>query len=208
VVPLNATDFLVTDGSRRLIHMSWPQDNDDCEEKAGTDLPARIVAPPVVLASGGAFRVFVADADNRVTLLQGDMKGGFETVRTVTLDGKISAGPFVLGKGVGCILDQRQLVLLDAEKNKPVWRGAYEAEADIVGLPSVVGGLLVVADLEGRFVGLDPATGKPRGRGYKLKANVAPACAPVPFGSERLFAPLTDGTVLLLSLRRLEARAR
>jgi hypothetical protein len=208
VVPLSAGDFLVTDGSRGLAHLSWPKDNDDCQEKARTDLPARIVAPPVVWPTGGgAFRVFVADADNRVTLLQGEAKGGFETVRAVVLDGKITAGPFALGKEVGCILDQRRLVLLDAEKNKPLWRTAYEAEADIVGLPSLVGGLIVVADLEGRFVGLNPTTGKPRGKGYQLKANVAPACAPVPFGTGRLFAPLTDGTVLLLSLKRLETRA-
>jgi outer membrane protein assembly factor BamB len=209
VVPLDRTDFLVTDGSRGLIHLSWPEDNDECQEKARLELSARIVAPPVVLpGEAGAFRVFVADADHQVILLRGDRKGGLEVIRRLTLDGPISTGPFILGKGVGCVTAQRRLVLLDAETNQRVWPAPFEAEADIVGQPSLVGGLVVVADLEGRFVGLDPATGKPRGKGYQLKANVAPACAPVPLGAGRLFAPLTDGTVLLLSRRRLEGRAK
>jgi outer membrane protein assembly factor BamB len=215
VVPLSATDFLATDGSRGLIHLSWPEDNDDCREKARTELPARIVAPPLVVNAGAnEFRVFVADADNRVTMLtleqpQGERKGGFDPeVRRLQLDGPITAGPFPLGKGVGCVVAHRRLVLLDAEKNKPLWAGAYRAGADVVGRPAVVGGLVIVADLDGRFVGLDPATGKPRGKGYKLRANVAPACTPVAYGDDRLFAPLTDGTVLLLALRRLETPSK
>jgi hypothetical protein len=36
-----------------------------------------------------------------------------------------------------------------------------------------------------------------------LKASAAPAAAPVAFGERRLFAPLTDGTVLLLTLEQL-----
>jgi hypothetical protein len=54
-----------------------------------------------------------------------------------------------------------------------------------------------VADLRG--VGaLDAATGKPVDDGVAAPASTSPASAPVPFGPGRLFAPLTDGTVLLL----------
>ena len=52
--------------------------------------------------------------------------------------------------------------------------------------------------------GIDPKTGKPfREDGYKLRANVGPAASPVPFGPGHAFAPLTDGTVLLLDLKQL-----
>jgi hypothetical protein len=38
-----------------------------------------------------------------------------------------------------------------------------------------------------------------QGAGYTLRANVAPAAAPV-FFAGRLFTPLTDRTILLLSV--------
>jgi hypothetical protein len=83
-----------------------------------------------------------------------------------------------------------------------VWKYSTNGEG-IVGQPQMVGDVIVVADMSGRFVGLNPATGRPRGPGYTLKASVAPAAAPVAFGSDRAFAPLTDGTVMLLLLKRL-----
>jgi hypothetical protein len=72
-----------------------------------------------------------------------------------------------------------------------------------VGQPPLLDDVVVVADLSGRFIGLDRATGKPRGPGYTLKASAAPAADPVLFGSEAAFIPLTDGTVFLLTLRHL-----
>jgi hypothetical protein len=63
-----------------------------------------------------------------------------------------------------------------------------------------------VADADGRFVALDAATGKPVGKGYTLKGTVAPAATPAAFGKEKLFAPLTDGTVLLLGVEQLEGK--
>jgi hypothetical protein len=65
-----------------------------------------------------------------------------------------------------------------------------------------------MVDMEGRFVVLNPATGKERGKGYKLRANAAPATGPLPFGSNRIFTPLTDGTVLLLSTKRFQAATK
>ncbi len=49
-------------------------------------------------------------------------------------------------------------------------------------------------------MGLDAATGQARGPGYQLRVSVGPAAAPVGFGPGRAFAPLTDGTALLLPL--------
>jgi hypothetical protein len=80
----------------------------------------------------------------------------------------------------------------------------YKTPGDgIVGQPQVVEELLVVADQSGKFVGLDLLTGKPAGVGYQLRAKVAPAAAPVPYNTGWAFAPLTDRTVLLLSLAHL-----
>jgi hypothetical protein len=204
VVPLNQADFLVTDGSTGLIQMSWSKNDENCQKIAKVDLPARIVAPPVVFLAGkNDFRVFVADVENRLTLLEKDLAGdSFHTVRSLTLDGKITAGPFALGSTVACVVDGRRLIAVDSQKNKILWR--MKAGAEIVGRPALVNQLLIVVDMEGRFVGLDPATGKQRGKGYKLKANAAPASGPLPFGPDRVFAPLTDGTVLLLPTKRLK----
>jgi hypothetical protein len=94
---------------------------------------------------------------------------------------------------------------LDPAQEKPLWKYLSDGEG-IVGEPQLVDGILVVADESGKYVGIDPSTGKPVGEGYTLQANAAPAAAPVPFGPRRAFAPLTDGTVLLLSLDRLYAR--
>jgi outer membrane protein assembly factor BamB len=213
VVPLGAADFLVTDGSRGLVWMTWPPGG-NCKEKARLTLPARIVGPPLVFEGPGAdsFRVLVADADGRVSLLRGDRQRNelapADDRPGIRLGGKITAGPFPLGnKRVGCVVDHRRLVVLNAEDNKQVW--AFPAEgkkgrADLVGIPVAVGTTVVVADQGGRFVGLDLATGQARGAGHQLGPGVAPACAPVAFGKDRLFAPLSDGTVLLLSLNRLQ----
>src|SRR5205085_812323 len=98
------------------------------------------------------------------------------------------------------IVDRKRLVWLDPAKDKPAWE--YTAESDsIVGQPQLVGkNLLVIAEQSGRYVGIDPATGQQQGKGYTLKASVAPAATPVAFGPDRVFAPLTDGTVMLLSM--------
>jgi hypothetical protein len=75
--------------------------------------------------------------------------------------------------------------------------------ANIVGVPLLVEGMLVAADVSGGFLALRPTDGQPIGAGYTLKANVAPDAAPVPFGPGRLLVPLNDGTLLLLPLAKL-----
>jgi outer membrane protein assembly factor BamB len=200
VVPLEGDDFLVTDGSKGLKQMTWPA-KDFWKEVRATQLPARIIAAPVILrASTEApdWHIVVADAENAITLLRG--KDLNVERRWQDLKGKITTGPFVRGGGIGCVIDNRRLVWLDPDKGK-VWE--HTATGDLVGEPQLVGGSLVLADMSGKFVGLDPATGKALSAGYTLKANVAPAAAPVAFGARRLFAPLTDGTVLWLSLGQL-----
>ena len=76
------------------------------------------------------------------------------------------------------------------------------ADAALVGRPRLVDGLVVVADESGLIVGLDPATGK-AGPEYRLHGSTAPAASPVGFGADRLFVPLSDGTILLPPVGRI-----
>jgi hypothetical protein len=236
VVALGDGGFVTTDGLRTLTR--WRPGKPFPIEKEKAELPTQIGAPPVLVppAEGEPVpRVCVADSQGTVILLRGDDLTMLQEWRLGEMGGRVTAGPFVREKWIGCIVDHRRLVWLDPAQAKPVWAylsqepahvlgvstlglmglhqgaGPLAATAalapertgrgDIVGHPQLVGDRLLVADESGRFVGLDPATGKPQGKGYTLRASVAPAVAPVSFGPDRAFAPLTDGTVLLLSLR-------
>jgi outer membrane protein assembly factor BamB len=196
-------DFVVSDGGRGLTHWRWPSGKNWMmvpDEKAPTvGLPTRIVAPPAVLPrpdDKAELQVCVADGRGDLVLLHGDR---LEEARRWHLGGRVTAGPFVHAGGVGCVVDERRLVWVDPAQAEPVWKYAGQG---IVGQPQMIDGVLVVADEAGRFVGLEPRIGKVLGE-YKLRANVAPAAPPVGFGPGRAFAPLTDGTVLLLSLDQL-----
>jgi hypothetical protein len=209
VVWINAEEFLTTDGSRGLTHWRWTEGKTYAAvppEKLPTiELRARISSPPVVLPrkdEKAPLEVCVADADGVLTLLQGDR---LEEARRWEVGGKITTGPFVRGGGVGCVVDRTRLLWFEPGKKETAWEFATNGE-EIVGGPQLIDGMLVLADESGRFLGLDPATGKALGKGYTLKANVAPAAGPVAFGAGRAFAPLTDGTVLLLSLEHLREK--
>jgi outer membrane protein assembly factor BamB len=191
VVALGGDEFLMTDGSRGLRRMSC--DGKVWEKRAEKTLENRIVSAPAVLKTdGGSVRVGVADRANVVTLLEGD---GLEVLRTWRLSGAITAGPFVRGGGFVCVVDRRTVVWLDPEQKHPRWTADFRA--DVVGRPQLIDGVLVVADQRGQIQALDPATGKTTGPGYTLQASAAPTASPIPFGADRLFVPLTDGTVLL-----------
>src|SRR5262249_5190508 len=106
-----------------------------------------------------------------------------------------TSGPFACGGGVVCGVDRRKLVWLDPEKGSPRWE--VSLKGDIVGRPELLDGVLAAADGGGEIPRGGPATGQQTGPGYKLRAGVAPAASPLPFGAGRLFVPLTDGTILL-----------
>jgi hypothetical protein len=213
VVGLRGHDFLTTDGGRGLTRWRWPPDGTwralpENKDPASPTLvlPARIVSAPVVLPptdpKADEQHVCLADAEGNLHLLRarGDR---LERQRMWPMGGKITEGPFVRKDRIGCVVDRRRLVWIDPARSEPLWEYRSQGEA-IVGQPQLArDDLLVVADQSGRFVGLNPEDGKAHGEGYQLKARVAPAAAPTAYGSNRLFAPLTDGTVMLLSLHRL-----
>jgi hypothetical protein len=208
VVWINDEDFLATDGGRAVNHFRWPLGKTwtalplDKEAKDPTvALRRSIVTPPALLPdASGELAACVGDASGTLTLLRGER---LEEVQRWDLGGRITAGPFVRGNRVGCVVDGSRLAWIDPGRKEPLWEYKSRTAGPIVGEPQLVEDMLVVAHQSGRFVGLDPGTGKAHGPGFALQASAAPATSPAPFGAGRAFAPLTDGTVLLLDLRHL-----
>jgi outer membrane protein assembly factor BamB len=180
----------------------WTWDTDAATGKTLVlPLAARVVGVSAVLTAEGAEpRVAVADAGGTVTLVQADK---LKPLRRWKLPGKCTAGPFVRGGRLGCVVQGDTLVWLNPDNAEPEWTHRVEGAA-IVGQPQLVGDAVIVADQAGRIVALDPATGKPLGEGYTLQAIAVPAAAPLAYGKDRLFAPLSDGTVLVLPLDKLK----
>jgi len=210
VVWLGGDDFLITDGSRGLQRFRVPGKLWEAIDRKKQELQERIVGAPLLLSPGdekNPLQLAVGDTAGNIIFLEEDRKkpdgSRFKEVRRWALGGKITAGPFLRGDRIGCVLDRRELVWIDPTKALPLWWRCVCSNDGIVGQPQLIGDSIVVADLAGRFLALDPKSGDPRGSGYTLKASAAPAGAPVAFGKESVFAPLTDGTVLLLSLEQL-----
>jgi hypothetical protein len=196
IVGLGNNDFAVTDGGRTVTRLHWGEAK--VWEKLGeAEMAHRITAAPVAVGD----RIFVADASDTITMLEGER---LAPGRRWLPGGKITAGPFLCAHGVGLVVGRNRLLWLDPAQDQPVWE--YTFVAPIVGQPELVEGLLVVADLQGNIVALDPASGNPAGPGYRLKANVAPSAAPVPFGEGNVFLPLMDGTAMVLPLDKLRSR--
>ena len=192
---LTPDEFVTTNGLGGLRRWRWPAGEVEFKE-VGQHLGTwRIISAPLVLPED---RIGVADARGVLTLFQGPK---LKELRNWHLEGTITAGPFLRGDRIGCVVDRRRLVWIDPAEKTPLWD--YQAAEPLVGEPQLVGEHLLVADQSGRFVALDPKTGRPAGPGYILKANVAPAVSPVHFGAHHALAPLTDGTLFLLPLEAL-----
>jgi outer membrane protein assembly factor BamB len=202
LVLLSQTDCVVTDGSRGLMRIGTNDGKSWSKRAEAKKLPHRITSPPVVLPApqNGKPRVCVADASDTLTLFESDK---LKDSISWNMPGKITAGPFVRGGKIGCVVGRNQLVWIDPEQKKFVWE--YTFDADIVGEPQVIEGRLVVADVAGQFHELQPSDGSRIGAVLTLKANVAATAAPLSFGPGQAFAPLTDGTIVLVPLSKLRA---
>jgi hypothetical protein len=206
VVPTGGTRFVTNNGARGLSAWDWPAGAPWAALPAGRgDEPTLPLKERVVNAAAlpGLPLLAVSDSAGDVTLVEYDAKGTLTAKREWRLGGEVTAGPFVRGNAIGCVVNRTTLVWLDPAAPQEAWRYTPKTEAPIVGEPQLCDGLLVVADQSGRYVALNPATGKPVGDGYALRGSVAPVASPVKFQKDRLLAPLSDGTVLLLGVGRL-----
>jgi hypothetical protein len=178
-------------------------------------LDSRLTAPPLLVPPEGPRgqpRVCLARADRLVQLLRMEVNGSLTLERRWDVGGLVTAGPFlrVLPSGekrIGCVVNGSRLAWIDPDRDgggpnmpsgPPLW--VYDKAEGIVGQPQLVRGALLVADQSGRFVTLDPDSGKVF-KEFPVPGNLSATVSPVPFGSEWAFAPMTDGTVLLLEGR-------
>jgi hypothetical protein len=218
LLALSGDRFLCTDGSRGLNVFEWrPDEEPQGLPKDGGEplkLEHLVAAPPVLIpnAAGQQPGLAVADSSGELHLFLLQSDGALKKAgHSWRLDGNLTAGPFVQETKqrwrIGCILDRRRLLWLDPAKQGSLWTYATDGPA-IIGQPQPIKDMLVMALQSGRYVGLNLHDGKPIGRGYTLRTSAAPATAPVPFGDERMFAPLTDGTALPLSLERVRVSAK
>jgi outer membrane protein assembly factor BamB len=202
VLPMDGDDLLVTDGLRGISKFSWPAGG-TFQKKQEQRMAGRTVAPLLALpAEKGPPQVVVADSTGQISLLDS------ESLQTVLswkrLGNEITGGPFLIGgKGqptrIFAIVDRATLVCLAPDLPQPAWK--YRAKGDaIASRPYLSGNTLIVADLAGRYDTLDLQTGTATGQTFPMTGVLpaAPACAPVDLGDGRLFAPLSDGTVLLI----------
>jgi hypothetical protein len=120
-------------------------------------------------------------------------------IRTWNSGGSVSAGPFIRGTRILCTLGQQRLVSIDPEKEGLMWAAAPTSHA-IVGEPVQIGDGYLVADESGQYVMIDALTGRPRGQSLQVRGSLGPAATPVAYSNDRFFAPLTDGTFMLLRL--------
>jgi hypothetical protein len=202
-------ELVVSDGSAKLRRYTWadPKDQANYNLIKSVELPAPVIGAPLLLPADAQHptpRIITVLADQQVLLLDG---AKLEQKHKWKLhDGKVTTGPYLAGNYVACVQDGKRLAWLDVNKEKGQFQYYEGAEDNLVGQPQLVGGMFVVADNGGKFVGVDPASGKVlRDEGYTLNASVAPASAPAAFGTDHAMTPLTDGTVFILALDRLRA---
>ncbi|MHB1423629.1 MAG: PQQ-binding-like beta-propeller repeat protein [Gemmataceae bacterium] len=216
LLSLGGDRFLATDGSRGLKVWEWPTDKDKNWQRLPKDVEGHtklehlVAAPPVLLpaAAGQPPRVVVADSAGELRLYvvkpDATLQPGLLTWK---FEGNLTAGPFIHaaadGWRIGCVLDRSRLLWLDPAKDDPLWTYSSDGPA-ILGQPRQIQDMLVVALQSGRYVGIDPSTGQPIGPGYTLRTSAAPAATPMAFGHGQMFAPLSDGTALLLPLELLK----
>jgi outer membrane protein assembly factor BamB len=199
VVHWRGNEFLFTDGTRRLNRIIWPADRKyEIGREPPLELRQRLTALVALSPKGDEPRAIVADSSGTLTLITGTVPKAARTWRV----GTVTAGPWQTSADIVAVVDRKRLILLDPDKDEPIWSAAAPADG-IEVRPRLIDGRLIIADAAGLFVALDPTTGKRLGPGYRHPAVVAPTAAPAPMGGGRLFAPLTDGSVLVLSITEL-----
>jgi outer membrane protein assembly factor BamB len=159
------------------------------------EVPGRIATPLLPVPAGGADPYLCVGDENGTLYLLSTTT--LAPVRHWRLGGKITAGPFLRGDRIGCVIDDRRLVWLDPAADGPLWE--YQSESQIIGEPQQQDNLILVTEAAGAFTWLDAATGAVRGRS-KPRLRVAPTTAAVFLAAGRALAPLSDGTLLLLSM--------
>jgi hypothetical protein len=182
-------------------------------------LPSPIQGRPLVVGE----RIFVFDAAG--TLFSLDAANPNRLAEKPLATGqKITAGPFLCGNVLVAIAEERRLVgirlagpihspaLADKQPaaapavagKQPVaapafWVSRETMPGRIRGTPVLAGDVLLVAHNGRQVAGIRLADGKTAWK-VPLEVSVGPAGSPVPYGPGKMLLPLTDGTLLVLSI--------
>jgi hypothetical protein len=198
-VLLSSRQLVVSTGGRKLARF---------ERDAGVDQPwrrmpgdiaddrvAALTTPLAGITVGEQALLVAGDAEGNVTLLS-PRNLAAPIVRQWALGGKITAGPFVYGDRIGCVVDHARLVWLDPAQDQAKWTYVSDA-GGIRGLPLVFDQRVHVAELGGTMLLLDLEKGEVKAR-RKPRCQAAPATTPAPLTATLAIVPLLDGTALLL----------
>jgi outer membrane protein assembly factor BamB len=198
VVHWRDDEYLFTDRTRRLTRIIWGDDKYQIGSEGPLDLRQRVTALVPWRGDGDEPGAAVADTSGTITLVTGNLPKVARAWRV----GTITAGPWSTGIGLAVVVDRKKLLLLDREKEPPLWTAETPGDG-IEVRPQYYEKHWIVADASGLFLALDPKTGQQVGGGYRHPAIVAPTASPAVLGAGRMFAPLTDGTALILSVAEL-----
>jgi hypothetical protein len=205
LVLVDDTHLVSTDGQRTLTLWKLPQGGGFPEILKEKKLSARIATPPIALPGpGGKARLCLVDERGVVHLVQPD---NLQVVRTWNSGGAVTTGPFTRSGRLLCIIGQQRLVSIDPEKEGLMWAAEPTSHA-IVGEPVQIGDGYLVADESGQYAMIDALTGRPRGQSLQIRGSLGPAATPVAYSDDRIFAPLTDGTFMLLRLKGVQQAKR
>ncbi len=112
---------------------------------------------------------------------------------TWQLDGRPTAGPYMIGDDVFVVLDGRKLVAFSQSSDKPRWSVGPRA-GHLCGRPFVAGQWILVTDDDGKVIVVNPDNGEIN-REWQLRTGAIPVAASIPFGFKRILTPLADGTL-------------
>jgi outer membrane protein assembly factor BamB len=194
---LSDTQLIASDGFRELQRWERNLEGDTRWRKksdASFQFNGRITTPIVLVPAAQGEKLICLGDDTGTVYLVSPSRN--ETVRSWRFPGKVTRGPFVRGKLMGVILDGVKLVWLDPEKDAPLWERPFDA-LGLAGEPQLVGNLILVSENTGNYYWLD-ATGAEKGK-LESKQGAIPASAATALGDKHAFAPLSDGTALLLT---------
>ncbi|HSQ54582.1 MAG TPA: hypothetical protein VLM40_02470, partial [Gemmata sp.] len=214
VTVISETMFLTNDGGRKLEGWMWPMSGSWSNAAGKWELPVAPAGRGVVIPakpSGEAPRLMIADVAGTVRLFAADRGGEHlkqwrsggekhpagKPTSSLVVQNDTAGNPVV-----AFTIENRALVCIDPERDEPRWmvKAADDPAATFVGAPEPIGaGKWLVTDLGGRVTEYD-ADGK-KGRTLSIELpGAVPARAAAAIGGAGILVPLSDGSVVVLSL--------
>jgi hypothetical protein len=210
---ISDSTFLTNDGTRKFAAWNWPKVGNWSPVGKDWELGERPAGPGIVLppaTPGDSPRLLVADVTGSVWLFAADRPG--QHVRRWRPGGGLPGGaptsPFVVQPDaanrlvVTYTVENKFLVCLDPERDLPRWAKAVSGETDstLVGSPQAAGaGRWLVSDLGGHVILFD-AEGEKQATLQIGLQGVVPVVAASIIGGAGVFAPLSDGSAVMLPL--------